>query len=110
MAGAIRIVQRNGLVYRHTWRGSLFSSFLQPTLFLLSMGLGVGSLVDASGSAPAGIGALGFLAFLAPGLMAGSCMQTAVFESSYPIMGKFAWQRTYEAIGATPLRIRDILL
>ena len=42
MIGALRIVQRNALVYRRVWRGSLFMSFLQPTLFLLAMGVGSG--------------------------------------------------------------------
>ena len=38
---ALRLVQRNAMVYRRVWRGSLFMSFLQPTLFLLAMGLGM---------------------------------------------------------------------
>jgi lipooligosaccharide transport system permease protein len=95
------------MVYRRTWRGSLFSSFLQPTLFLLSMGLGVGTMVDRGGAAlPAGVS---YLAFLAPGLLAGACMQTASFESSWPVLGKIFWQRNYEAIAATPIRPADIV-
>ena len=46
MIGALRMVQRNALVYRHVWRGSVFSSFLQPTLFLIAMGLGLGGMID----------------------------------------------------------------
>ncbi|HKT81058.1 MAG TPA: ABC transporter permease [Vicinamibacterales bacterium] len=104
----LRVVHRNALVYRHTWRGSLFGSFLQPSLFMLSMGLGVGGLVDRGGSAlPGGVG---FLAFLAPGLLAGACMQTGAFESSWAILGKMTWQRNYEAITATPATTRDIVV
>jgi lipooligosaccharide transport system permease protein len=104
---ALRIVQRNALVYRRTWRGSLCTSFLQPTLFLLALGVGLGSLVDRGGTPlPGGVA---FLAFLAPGLLAGTCMQTATFESSYPILGKMTWQRNYEAIAATPIRVVDIV-
>ena len=47
MIAAVRMVQRNALVYRHVWRGSVFTSFLQPTLFLVAMGLGLGAMVDA---------------------------------------------------------------
>ena len=108
MTAALRVVQRNALVYRRTWRGSLFGSFLQPTLFLLSMGVGVGAMVDEGGAAlPGGVS---FLSFLAPGLLAGSCMQTATFESSWPILGKLTWDRNYDAICATPLRVADIVL
>lgn len=108
MTGVLRIVQRNALVYRRRWRGSLFMSFLQPVLFLLAMGIGLGALVDAGGtSLPGGIG---FLDFIAPGLLAAACMQTASFESSFPISGKMAWQRNYEAITATPMRIVDLVM
>lgn len=109
MTGAIRVVQRNALVYRRVWRGSVFSSFLQPFLYLLAMGLGVGALVDRDGAA-ALPGGVTFLEFLAPGLLAAACMQTATFESTWPIGGKIHWHRTYQAITATPMGIRDLVV
>ena len=108
MKSALRIVQRNALVYRRVWRGSVFSSFLQPTLFLLAMGLGLGGLVDDSGTSMPG--AVPFLHFLAPGLLAAACMQTSAFESSWPVAGKMRWHRNYEAMMATPLGVRDLVL
>ena len=108
MFRAIRIVQRNGLVYSRTWRGSVFLNFLQPTLFLLAMGVGVGALVEGGPSSP--LGGLDFIDFLAPGLLAAACMQAAGFESSYPIAGKMTWYRNYEAIHATPMRIADLVI
>jgi len=108
MIRAFRIVQRNGMVYRRTWRGSLFTGFLQPALFLLSIGLGVGTLVDRGGAQLPG--EVGYLAFLAPGLLAGACMQTATFESSWPILAKLTWGHNYEAIASTPLGILDIVI
>jgi lipooligosaccharide transport system permease protein len=105
---ALRVVQRNAMVYRRVWRGSLFMSFLQPTLFLVAMGLGLGRLVDRGGAQlPGGVA---YLAFLAPGLLAATCMQTASFESSFPIAGKMTWRRNYDAISATPLRVVDIVI
>jgi lipooligosaccharide transport system permease protein len=65
-------------------------------------------MVDRGGAAlPGGVT---FLQFLAPGLLAAACMQTASFESSFPITGKMTWQRNYEAISATPMRIVDLVL
>lgn len=104
----MRIVHRNALVYRRVWRGSLFFSFLQPSLFLLAMGLGVGSLMR--GSEPTFPGGVSFLAFLAPGLLTSTCMQAATFESSFPIMGKMTWRRNYEAMCATPITVIDIVI
>ena len=107
MTGAIHIVHRNFLVYRRVWRGSLFFSFLQPALFLVAMGIGVGSLVDRGDTST--LGSLAFMHFLAPGLLAASCMQTASFEASFPITGKMVWNRNYEAIHASPIRIQDMV-
>jgi lipooligosaccharide transport system permease protein len=103
---ATRVLQRNLLVYRRTFRGSIFSSFVTPLLFLTAMGLGLGQLVtrDVS-SLPGG----DYLAFLGPGIMAATCMQSAVFESTFPIMGKIMWRRNYEAMLATPIEVRHIL-
>jgi lipooligosaccharide transport system permease protein len=107
VVGALRVVQRNALVYRRVWRGSLFTSFLQPTLFLTAMGVGLGSRIDAGGAVlPGGVP---FLHFLAPGLLAAACMQTAMFESSFPVHHKMVWRRSYDAMSATPLRVADIV-
>lgn len=107
MPGALRIVQRNALVYRRIWRGNALMTVVQPLLFLSAMGLGLGALVDGGGAALPGN--VPYLVFLGPGLLAATCMQTASFESSFPITGKMTWQRNYDAISATPMRIVDIV-
>lgn len=101
--GALPVVEAAFLRYRRTWRASVFSSFLNPVLLLLAMGVGLGSLVEEG---PAG---LPYLEWLAPGLLAGVAMQTAVGESSYPVMGALRWSKTYEAALATPVGIPDLL-
>jgi lipooligosaccharide transport system permease protein len=108
MIGALHLAHRNLLVYRRNWRGSLFFSFLQPTLFLMAMGIGVGSMMDRGSTSV--LGGVAFLHFLAPGLLAAFCMQTASFESTFPITGKMVWHRNYEAINATPMGMTDMVL
>jgi lipooligosaccharide transport system permease protein len=109
MTRALRIVQRNTVVYRRIWRGSLFSSFLQPTLYLMALGFGVGSLIDPRRAALIAGGA-SYLQFLAPGLLAAACMQVASFESAWPVIGKIVWKRNYFAMLATPLAIDDLIV
>lgn len=92
--------------YRRTWRGTAFSSVLNPVLYLGAMGVGLGSLVDKHGTAS--LGGISYLAFLAPGLMAAAAMQTAVGESAYPVFTAVKWQHTYQAAASTPLRPADI--
>jgi len=92
--------------YRRTWRGSIYSSVLGPVLYLAAMGLGLGTLVDAHGTAR--LGGVSYLAFLAPGLLAASAMQAGIGESTYPVLGSVKWRGTYYAAAASPLRPADI--
>jgi lipooligosaccharide transport system permease protein len=107
LAPAARVLQRNLWVYRRTYRGSILGSFLTPLLYLTAMGIGVGSLVQAGGQADF----LGYdyVHFLGPGILAASCMQSAVFEATFPVLGKIAWRRNYEAMLATPLDVRHLV-
>jgi lipooligosaccharide transport system permease protein len=105
---ASRVFRRNWLVYRKIWYRSLFFGFLQPLMFLTAMGLGLGGLVNTANSAA--FNGISFIDFIGPGLMAANAMQTATFESSYPIMNKIMWGRNYEAMLSTPLGTRHILL
>lgn len=92
--------------YRRTWRGSIYSSVLNPTLYLAAMGLGLGTLVDRHGTTH--LGGVSYLTFLAPGLLAAQAMQTGIGECTYPVFGSVKWNRTYQAATASPLRPRDI--
>jgi lipooligosaccharide transport system permease protein len=96
-------------LYKRTWRGSVISSFLLPFLYLTAMGVGLGSFVDSNAGSSA-LGGVHYLAFIAPGLLASTAMQTAVGESTYPVMGGFTWDRTYYSMAATPLEPSDILV
>ena len=110
MALMTRVVELRAMQYRRTFRASLFSSFLNPVLFLLAMGIGLGTYVDRSGTATQALGGLTYLQFLAPGLLAGTAMQSAAFESTFPIMSGLTWQKVFHAMFATPISARDIVL
>ncbi len=94
-------------VYRRTWRGSVISSFLSPLLYVLAMGVLLGGFVEAD---PAELeGATTYLAFVVPGLIAAHAMQTAVAETTYPVMGLIKWQRVYDSMLATPLQVQHLV-
>ncbi|MDT4891484.1 MAG: lipooligosaccharide transport system permease protein, partial [Pseudonocardiales bacterium] len=64
--------------YRRTWRGTIVISVANPLLFLLGVGVGLGQLVDRH--APSALAGVSYTAFLAPGLLAASAMQTGFIE------------------------------
>lgn len=94
--------------YRRTWRGTSVSTVLEPLGFLAAMGLGLGLLVDR-GTGSATLPDVGYLEWIAPGLLAATAMQAASFESSYPVMGAIRWNKQYHGMLATPLRVVDVL-
>lgn len=107
-SGIGHVFEHRFLQYRRSYRATIFSSFLTPVLFLASMGLGLGTYVDSSGNQA--LGGVSYLAFLAPGLLAAACMQSAAFEAAFPIMAGLEWTRVFHAMHATPISGRDIAL
>src|SRR5256885_16460702 len=107
MTGARRASEPYLMVYRRTWKGGMFVSFASPILFLAAIGIGLGSLI-ARGPVHT-VGGVSYLTFLAPGLLAATAMQTAFVETTYPVMAKIQWLRTYDGMLATPLTVRDVL-
>lgn len=105
IAPAMSVLEYNLVAYRRTWRGSVLSSFVLPVLFVLGFGIGVGSMVNATGR----LGGGSYLEFIVPGMIASTAVQVASGESTFPVMGKFLWIRTYHSQIVAPLRIGDIL-
>jgi lipooligosaccharide transport system permease protein len=103
---AADVVVRNGLVAWRSWKASLVLAVLSPVMFLSAMGLGLGSLVQEGQT----FGGVDYLPFFATGMLASSAMESGVFIATYPILSKIMWQRNYEAILATPLSVREIVL
>lgn len=110
MTATARVLEFNARVYRRTWRGGIVTMFLAPVFFLASMGFGLGRFVDSTGNAAGALGDVSYAAWLAPGLLASTAMQTGGFAATYTIMGRIRWDRIYHGMLATPLTIRGIVL
>jgi lipooligosaccharide transport system permease protein len=107
-AGRARmIVIRSSLVSRTVWL-PFVSGFFEPLFFLLAMGHGLGSLVgDVTGSDGQ---LLSYSAFIAPGLLAASAMNGAVYDATFSFFIKLKYAKLYDAVLATPLGPMDIAL
>ena len=104
---AFRVAESEARVYRRIWRGSVFTSFLTPILYLVAMGVGLGTLIDAN--TPDGVEGMSYLTFLAPGLLVASAMQTGAGEGAWKVMAGFKWRKTYQATLATPVSVRGLV-
>lgn len=105
-----RVLEYLLLTWRRVWHGTVFSGFVAPLLYLGVMGYGLGSLIDRPGQSAATLGGVAYVAFIAPGLMAVTAMQTSVGEASYPVLGAIKWQRNYHAMLATPVSTSHVVL
>jgi lipooligosaccharide transport system permease protein len=112
--GVLLVVEHAWVWYRRNWRATAVSSILQPLLFLLAFGVGFGALVEGGngvgGGVAAATGGVGYLVWLAPALLAVSAVQTAAFESSYPVLSGFKWQRHYHGMTAGPVSPAQVAL
>jgi lipooligosaccharide transport system permease protein len=73
-----------------------------PVLYLVSIGLGLGSFIDQNAGS-AGVDGVSYLTFLAPALLATAAIQGALDESVYPTLEGFKWNKIFFSMNATPL-------
>lgn len=100
--GAFALLRRNLLVWRKLLLPSLLGNFVDPLLYLLALGYGLGHFVGQMQGIP-------YITFIASGIVASSAMNTATFEGLYSAYTRMAVQNTYLSILATPLQIGDIV-
>ncbi len=78
--------------------------FLEPLIFLAAVGLGLGKYINAS------IGGMGYLEFLATGLIMTSAMFTSAFECSYGTFIRLEFDKVYDGMLAAPITAADLLV
>ena len=73
-----------------------------PILYLISVGIGLGGLIDES-AGPAGVDGVKYLIFLAPALLAQAAILGAMDETVFPTIEGFKWHKTFYSMNSTPL-------
>jgi lipooligosaccharide transport system permease protein len=102
----LRVWQRNLLVYRRTWKINFLPPLLEPLFYLLAFGVGLAVLV---GSVSYRGGEVSYVAFIAPALIAVNVMNSAFFENTYASFVRMYYQKTFDAMLATPLSLPEII-
>ena len=98
----LSVWQRNFLVWRKLIVPSALFNFGEPFIYLLGLGLGLGSFIGK-------MEGVSYLTFLASGLLASSAMNTATYEGLFSVYTRMVPQQTYEGMLATPLEVDDIV-
>ena len=102
---AIHVIERNVLQFPHFWK-VLLAGFIEPVLYLLGIGFGIGSLIKGI---PVGDGhTVSYAVFVAPALMASSAMNGAIYETTFNMFFKLRHVKLYEGVVATPVGVEDV--
>lgn len=99
---ALRVWQRHFTVYTKLYKSSIVLNFVEPVLYLAALGLGLGAFVKEINGMP-------YINFIAPGIIASSSMFAAIYECTYGTYVRMTYQKTFDAILATPVNIDDLV-
>lgn len=101
-AGVIRMWYRNWKIFKKVFWYAAAPNFLEPVIYLTALGIGLGLLVR-------NIEGLSYVQFLAPGLLGSTVMYASSFETTYSSFIRMKYEKTYDAVLATPLSIEDVI-
>ncbi|MCJ7663487.1 MAG: ABC transporter permease [Desulfobacterales bacterium] len=103
----LRVWWRNLIVFRRIWKVNFLVPLFEPALYILAFGLGFRNLVG--GVSYAGMN-LTYTEFIAPALIATAVMWNSFFETTYASFVRMIYQKTFDAMMATPLSLEEIIL
>ena len=104
---SFRVWQRDLEVYLTNWKTEFLPPLTEPILYVVAFGFGLGSLIHSvryEGRE------LSYLRFMAPGIVAVAIMFWSYFETTYSSFVRMYYQRTFDAILATPLLVEDVIM
>ena len=99
---AFIVWQRHWLVYTKLYKTSFALNFIEPALYLVAMGFGLGAFVQNIHGQP-------YIQFIAPGIVASSSVFAAVYECTYGTYIRMTFQKTFDAILATPVNLDELV-
>lgn len=101
-----RVWNRNLVVYRKIWLVNFLVPLLEPLLYLAAFGIGLSAFI---GQVPYEGKELPYVLFIAPALLSITMMYNAFFENTYASFVRMYYQKTFDAMMATPLSLEDII-
>jgi len=105
---SVRVAERNVVALRAGSWITLLTGFFEPLLYLLSIGVGLGTAIGQV-TLPGG-GSVSYPAYVAPAMVASYAMSSALAETTFVFVGRLRYLRVYDAILATPVRPFEIAL
>lgn len=100
---AMSVWQRNFTVYKKLYKSSMVLNFVEPVLYLVAFGIGLSAYLKEINGIP-------YIEFIAPGIVASSSAFAATYECTYGTYVRMHYQKTFDAILATPVSLEELVL
>lgn len=96
------VMTREVINFGSYWRSATFSSTVEPTVYLLAFGLGLGTVLNR-------VGGYDYLDFVATGTVATAVLFSSAFSAMFGAFVKREFQRTYDGILAAPVDVEELV-
>ena len=97
------VMSREVANFRSFWMATTFSSVLEPIVYLLAFGLGLGAtIVDR-------VDGLEYVEFVGTGMVATAVIFSSALPAMFGTFVKHRFQRTYDAILAAPVDVEELV-
>lgn len=97
------VMSREVANFRTYWKGTTFSSMLEPVVYLLAFGLGLGATIVS------GVDGLPYIEFVGTGMVATAVIFSSALPAMYGTFVKHRFQNTYDAILAAPVDVEELV-
>ena len=101
-AALVGVMSRDVAIFGRNWRSTTFSSIVQPTVYLLAFGLGLGTLI-------ARVQHVSYIQYVATGVVATAILFSSAFPGMFNTFVRWQFQRTYDAILAAPVDVEELV-
>ena len=96
------VMSRDVTNFKTFWKTTTFSSILDPTIYLLAFGLGLGTIVAA-------VDGMDYVYFVGTGMVGTAVLFSSAFSAMYGVFIKHRFQHTYDAILAAPVDVEELV-
>ncbi len=101
-AALLGVMSRDVTLFGRYWKATTFSSVVQPTIYLLAFGLGIGALVPH-------VGHVGYVEYVGTGVVATAVLFSSAFPGMFNTFVRWKFQRTYDAMLAAPVDVEELI-
>jgi lipooligosaccharide transport system permease protein len=96
------VMSRDVAIFGRYWKATTFSSIVQPTIYLLAFGLGLGTLIHS-------VDHVRYVLYVATGVVATAVLFSSAFPGMFNTFIRWQFQRTYDAILAAPVDVEELI-